>query len=146
MPSLLCLGILFNHGKVLEGGLQQPLFQSLFQIFNPLVVENQLQETVEPDIHIGRLRGIQDFFLNEPVLKAWLFGSFSRMEERPDSDIDILVDLDHSSPIGLLQYAGMANALESKLGRKVDLVAEGSIKPFARESVEQDKVLVYERA
>ena len=89
---------------------------------------------------------IQDFFLNEPVKKAWLFGSFSRMEERPDSDIDILVDIDRTSRIGLLQYAGMANELERILGRKVDLVAEGSVKPFAKDSINHDKVLIYERA
>ena len=68
------------------------------------------------------------------------------MEERQDSDIDILVDLDPSVPIGLLQYAGMVNKLESLLGRKVDMVATGSIKPFAQESINKDKVLVYERA
>lgn len=92
------------------------------------------------------VHAIQDFFLKEPVERAWIFGSFSRMEERPDSDIDILVDLDPTVPIGLLHYAGMANQLESLLGRKVDLVANGSIKPFARESINRDKVLVYERA
>lgn len=91
------------------------------------------------------VRCIQDFFLREPVKKAWLFGSFSRMEERPDSDIDILVALDRSAPIGLLQYAGMANELERLLGRKVDLVAEGSVKPFAQESINKDKILIYER-
>jgi predicted nucleotidyltransferase len=100
-------------------------------------------------INQGRVkivRGIQEFFRTEPVNKAWLFGSFSRMEERQDSDIDILVDLDPSVPIGLLQYAGMVNKLESLLGRKVDMVATGSIKPFAQESINKDKVLVYERA
>ena len=89
---------------------------------------------------------IQDHFVNEPVTRAWLFGSFSRMEETPQSDIDILVDLDKTVPIGLLHYAGMARSLEDKLGRKVDLVASGSVKPFARESINRDKVLVYERA
>ena len=89
---------------------------------------------------------IQDFFRQEPVERAWIFGSFSRMEERPDSDIDILVDLDAAVPMGLLQYAGMINNLEGLLGRKVDLVANGSIKPFAQESINRDKVLVYERA
>ena len=92
------------------------------------------------------VHAIQNYFKKEPVKRAWLFGSFSRMEERPDSDIDILVDLDHSAPIGLLQYAGMVNKLESLLGRKVDMVANGSIKPFAQESINRDKVLVYERA
>lgn len=95
-------------------------------------------------IHI--IRRIQEFFLKEPVLKAWIFGSFSRMEERPDSDIDILVDLDCSVPMGLLKFSGMVNELEDILGRKVDLVAEGSVKPFAKESINHDKVLIYERA
>ncbi len=89
---------------------------------------------------------IQDFFRNEPIERAWLFGSFSRMEERPDSDIDILVDLDNSVPMGLLQYAKMINKLEAQLGRKVDMVERRSIKPFAQDTINQDKVLVYERA
>lgn len=92
------------------------------------------------------VHAIQNFFQKEPVKRAWLFGSFSRMEERPDSDIDILVDLDHATPIGLLQYAGMVNNLESILGRKVDLVANGSVKPFAQPNINRDKVLIYERA
>lgn len=104
--------------------------------------------------HIARInqervkivRSIQDYFSSEPVKKAWLFGSFSRMEERPDSDIDILVDLDRSVPMGLLQYAGMVNALEGILGKKVDMVVEGSVKPFARDNINRDKILVYERA
>ena len=104
--------------------------------------------------HIARInqervkivRSIQDYFSQEPVKKAWLFGSFSRMEERPDSDIDILVDLDRSVPMGLLEYAGMVNALEGILGKKVDMVVEGSVKPFARDNINRDKILVYERA
>ena len=89
---------------------------------------------------------IQDFFRKEPVEKAWLFGSFSRMEERPESDIDILVDLDKTVPMGLLTYAGMINSLESRLGRKIDLVESRSVKPFASESINRDIVLIYERA
>ena len=92
------------------------------------------------------VQSIQDYFRQEPVDRAWLFGSFSRMEERPDSDIDILVDLDKSVPMGLIQYAGMINNLENRLGRKVDLVANGSVKPFARQSINRDKVLIYERS
>lgn len=107
-------------------------------------IHHRLEQIDKGRIEI--VHAIQDFFLKEPVKRAWIFGSFSRMEDRPDSDIDILVDLDTSAPMGLLQYAGMANQLESLLGRKVDLVANGSIKPFARESINRDKVLVYERA
>ena len=110
--------------------------------------KEEIQERVQriDQERVTIVRTIQDYFRQEPVKQAWLFGSFSRMEERPDSDIDILVDLDRSVPIGLLHYAGMANALESRLGRKVDLVATGTVKPFAQASINRDKVLIYERA
>ena len=88
---------------------------------------------------------LRQYFINQPVLKAWLFGSFSRGEETQNSDVDILVSLDKSKPIGL-KFFGMLSDLEELLGRKVDLVSEGTLLPFAQESVKRDKILVYERA
>ena len=88
---------------------------------------------------------IADYFKTQPVVKAWLFGSFARGEETPLSDVDLLVVLDHSQPVGLKFY-GMWNDLERLLNRSVDLVTEGSLAEFARESVERDKILIYERA
>ena len=87
---------------------------------------------------------IAEYFKTQPVLKAWLFGSFSRNEQKPDSDVDIIVLLDKSRPIGL-KFFGMWNDLEELLGRKVDLVSEGTLLPFAQESAEKDKILIYER-
>ena len=71
---------------------------------------------------------IADYFRTQPVLRAWLFGSFAREEQRDDSDIDILVEFDHSAPIGLFAYARMWRELKEKLGRDVDLVEDGTIK------------------
>ena len=90
-------------------------------------------------------QAIANYFTTQPVLKAWLFGSFARGEQHENSDVDILVVLDKSKPIGL-SFFGMLNDLEELLGRNVDLVAEGSLLPFAQESAEHDKVLIYERA
>ena len=87
---------------------------------------------------------LRKYFSTQPVLKAWLFGSFSRGEETQDSDVDIIVSLDKSKPIGL-NFFGMWSDLEELLGRKVDLVSEGTLLPFAKESAERDKFLVYER-
>ena len=87
---------------------------------------------------------LRKYFSTQPVLKAWLFGSFSRGEETQDSDVDIIVSLDNSKPIGL-KFFGMWSDLEELLGRKVDLVSEGTLLPFAKESAERDKFLVYER-
>ena len=90
------------------------------------------------------MQAIADYFKTQPVLKAWIFGSFARGEETPQSDVDILVVLDPNSPIGL-EFFGMYEDLKELLGRKVDLVTDRSLSPFARESVERDRKLVYER-
>ncbi len=88
---------------------------------------------------------IADYFKTQPVLKAYLFGSFSRGEETESSDIDILIVLDDSQHVGL-KFFGMYEDLKDLLGRKVDLVTERSHAPFARKSVDRDKILIYERA
>lgn len=88
---------------------------------------------------------LQRYFSTQPVLKAWLFGSFSRGEETDCSDVDIIVLLDKSRPVGL-KFFGMWSDLEAMLERKVDLVSEGTLLPFAQKSVDRDKILIYERA
>ena len=90
-------------------------------------------------------RQIANYFKTQPVLKAWLFGSYARGEETENSDVDILVVLDHTQPVGL-KFFGMYEDLKELLGREVDLVVDRSLAPFARESVERDKLLIYERA
>ena len=88
---------------------------------------------------------IAEYFKTQPVLKAWLFGSFARGEEREDSDVDILVKFDRTLPIGLFAYVRMNRELEEKLGRKVDLVEEGTLRPAAQMTANRDLKVVYER-
>lgn len=88
---------------------------------------------------------LSEYFKDQPVLKAWLFGSFARGEENEASDVDILVVIDRSQPVGF-KFFGMWNDLEKLLDRRVDFVTENSLADFARESVEHDKILIYERA
>lgn len=89
---------------------------------------------------------IADYFKTQPVLKAWLFGSFSRGEQTDSSDVDILFVPDHSGkPFTLFTHAGMYLDLKELLGREVDLVVEGTLRPYAAERANQDKKLIYER-
>lgn len=89
---------------------------------------------------------IADYFRTQPVVRAWLFGSFARGEETAESDVDLLVQFDHSEPVGLFAYSRMWRELKERLGRDVDLVEEGTLKPFAVETANRDKKLIYERA
>jgi predicted nucleotidyltransferase len=88
---------------------------------------------------------IQEYFKTQPVEKAWVFGSFSRGEERPESDVDIIVSLIPGTRLGLKFFA-MNLELERLLNRSVDLVIEGDLLPFAEETANRDKILVYARA
>ncbi|UKK48079.1 nucleotidyltransferase family protein [Prevotella sp. E9-3] len=87
---------------------------------------------------------IADYFKTQPVLKAWIFGSFARGEESPLSDVDILVQFDEGG-VSLLKHAAMICELEQILGRPVDIVPEKMLRPRVRENVDQDKKLIYER-
>ena len=87
---------------------------------------------------------IAEYFKTQPVLKAWLFGSFARGEETPLSDVDLLVQFDEGG-VSLLKHAAMICELEKILDRPVDIVPEKMLRPRVRESVDQDKKLIYER-
>lgn len=92
------------------------------------------------------IKVIHDYMASKPVVKAWIFGSFARGEEKTQSDIDILFvpDFEQGS-FTLLTHGGMYEDLKQLLGCEVALVVDGSLRPYAKESVERDKVLVYER-
>ena len=89
---------------------------------------------------------IAEYFETQPVLKAWLFGSFARGDDSPQSDIDILFVPDYSGkPFTLFTMGGMYMDLKEILGREVDLVVDGSLRPYAVESANRDRILIYER-
>lgn len=88
---------------------------------------------------------IRQYFTTQPIERAYLFGSCSRGEETQDSDVDILVDLDKSAHIGLFGYVAIKLELEDMLNREVDLVESDNLLPFAQESANRDKLLIYER-
>ena len=81
----------------------------------------------------------------QPIIRAWLFGSYSRGEETEDSDVDILVEYDSNSRLSLMTISRIMVALSEAIGKKVDLVEEGHVLPFAQDSVDRDKILIYER-
>ena len=110
----------------------------LFHIFAPLNINCQTMSTQV------MTQQIADYFKTQPILKAWLFGSYARGEQTADSDIDILIQPDKS--VGLFKLSGMHLDLQELLNLEVDLVTVKGLRPFARESADRDKILIYERA
>ena len=89
---------------------------------------------------------IQKYLATQPVERAYLFGSCSRGEETPDSDVDLLVTYTDSDRISLMDIARMMVQLEKQINRRVDMVEDEYLAPFARQSVDSDKIKIYERA
>ncbi|MDI6807704.1 MAG: nucleotidyltransferase family protein [Candidatus Eisenbacteria bacterium] len=81
-----------------------------------------------------------------PILQRYgakrigLFGSFVRGDMRENSDIDILVEIEKD--ISLLDFVGLKLEIEEALGRKVDLVEYGAIKPILRERILNEQVRI----
>lgn len=65
-----------------------------------------------------------------------LFGSVLRREERPDSDIDLLVDM--AEDCDFSDYLALVEELESVLSRRVDVVIERSLSPHFRPYIESE--------
>lgn len=78
------------------------------------------------------------------VSEAYLFGSFARGEQTPDSDIDLRLACGNTMTFGTLYE--LSHELEMELGRKVDIITNpsGHMRPAFRKSIEQDEVRVYE--
>ena len=87
---------------------------------------------------------LKEYFRDKPVLRAFIFGSFIKESFSEDSDIDILVELDYSEPIGL-KFVQMQMDLENLLNKDVDLVSSNGLSDYIKPFIEQDKVLIYAR-
>ena len=87
---------------------------------------------------------ISQYFQNQPILKAWIFGSFARSEETPLSDVDILVEYEPGG-VSLLKHTSIICDLEKLLERPVDLVQVKLLRPNMLEKINQDRKLIYER-
>jgi len=90
------------------------------------------------------IREIREFFKKDGrVSQAWLIGSYARGEAGIGSDVDLIVRYSDRATGTLMDYADLTFRLEKVLHRKVDLVEEGFVKPFALDSVNRDKILIY---
>ncbi|MGD9492640.1 MAG: nucleotidyltransferase domain-containing protein [Bacteroidales bacterium] len=79
------------------------------------------------------------------ILKAFLFGSFSRNEATDFSDIDILIKTDNRFLFTLFDLAEIAHKTEKVLGRKTDVVTERALSPEILESIHENLKVLYEK-
>ena len=92
----------------------------------------------------SKIESIKQYFNTQPVLKAYLFGSYVRGQADSESDIDLLVDLDYSQRIGL-RFVQMKIDLEKILNSKVDLVSSNGLSKYIKPIIDTEKMMIYAR-
>ena len=78
------------------------------------------------------------------IKKLSLFGSYLSHTNEADSDIDLLVEFEENSPMGLLDIARIERELSEMLGKKVDLRTPNELSRYFRDKIVREAQVKYE--
>ena len=87
---------------------------------------------------------LHDYFSHEPVVRAYLFGSYARNTQNDTSDIDLLVELDYANGANFYGFMRMQRELPLLLNKPVDLVSANGLSQHVKPIIDREKVLLYE--
>lgn len=92
---------------------------------------------------IGTLRGsLANVFMQFGLNKVFVFGSYARGEETPNSDLDLLIVTDKR--FDLEEYGRLEETLEEVTGKKVDIVFYEYVNPYMKDEILKEAVSIYE--
>ena len=92
---------------------------------------------------IARLRENEAALRQRGVAHAALFGSRARGEENPESDTDIMIEIDPAAPVGIYEYVRIKEYIASLFDGHVDVVDCEGLKPYVRPAATVDAVFAF---
>jgi uncharacterized protein len=98
---------------------------------------------MKSDTIISRLRKNSPALRERGVLHAALFGSRARGDERPDSDTDIMVELDPDMKITVFDYVKLKEMIGELVGGPVDVINRDSLKPHVQPTAMADAIYAF---
>ena len=101
----------------------------------------QIKKT-KPNKEIEKIKSkIIKILKKNKVSKAGIFGSYSRGEQKQNSDIDIVVKIEDKN-MSLLGFIGLKLKLEDVLGKKVDIVEYAALKPLIKNRILNEEIRI----
>jgi uncharacterized protein len=92
---------------------------------------------------IARLRENEAPLRRRGVAHAALFGSRARGEQGPDSDTDIMIEIDPDAPVGVWEYAGIKAYIASLFEGPVDVVDREGLKPYVQPAATAEAIYAF---
>lgn len=92
---------------------------------------------------IAKLKDAEAELRSRGVLHAALFGSIARGEESPDSDIDVLVEIDPAASVGVYEYVSLVRTITEMLPDRVDVSNRAALKYYVRPTAERDAIYAF---
>jgi predicted nucleotidyltransferase len=99
--------------------------------------------TMKSDEILARLRENEAALRARGVKHAALFGSCARGDNRPDSDIDIMVEFDPAARVTVFTYAGVKDYIAGLFDGPVDVVSREGLKPYVRPAATTDAIYAF---
>jgi predicted nucleotidyltransferase len=98
---------------------------------------------MERDQIIARLRAHEAALRAKGILHAALFGSRARGTARPDSDTDVMIEIDPAADIGVWEYVALRDYIASLLDGPVDVVNRDGLKLHVRPTALADAIYAF---
>ena len=92
---------------------------------------------------LARLRENETALRARGVSHAAVFGSRARGDGRPDSDIDIMIEVDPAAPIGVYEYVALKDYIAELFDGPVDAVSRDGLKPYVRPAATADAIYAF---
>jgi uncharacterized protein len=92
---------------------------------------------------LDRLRENETALRARGVSHAALFGSRARGDNRPGSDIDIMIEFDPAAHVTVFNYAGLKDYIASLFDGPVDVVSREGLKPYLRPAATTDAIYAF---
>jgi uncharacterized protein len=77
------------------------------------------------------------------ITRLSLFGSMARGQAGPESDVDLLIEIESADKLGFFELYDLQEELETLLGRPVQFAFGSAMRPWLRDWIEEDRIGIY---